>query len=180
MPGGIAMVTVEVSGPGRSVVQRLLPGTMRVAPFASVKSWSGHITLTTTSLYFGYVARYAIDVPFEDGEHIRMQRERVEGAGLGEQCVDAPRAPALEVVPTRRRVSQDPLEIGSGPRHLLGPDGVGHRRVAPLDQRRHGLVDHACSFRGCPPVPSSLRTIVPQGNVSHPNHPEGNVKPWLT
>ena len=50
VPAGISTVTVGVVASGRSSsAQRWLPGTIRVAPFASVKACSGHITFTTSS-----------------------------------------------------------------------------------------------------------------------------------
>jgi len=40
---------LAATGVGISVVQRWLPGTRTVPPFAAVKSHSGHIAFTTTS-----------------------------------------------------------------------------------------------------------------------------------
>ena len=48
-PAGIVASSTGVESSGRLSTQRWLPGTTRVAPFASVKSSSGHMVLSTTS-----------------------------------------------------------------------------------------------------------------------------------
>ena len=49
LPAGISTATVGVSGSGVWSTQRWLLGTIRVAPLASMKSTSGHMTFTTNS-----------------------------------------------------------------------------------------------------------------------------------
>nr|WP_242473338.1 hypothetical protein [Blastococcus sp. TML/M2B] len=49
-PAGMTAAVVSSSVAVRPASQRWLPGTNRVAPFSTVKSSSGHIVLTTTSV----------------------------------------------------------------------------------------------------------------------------------
>ena len=71
-----------------------------------------------------------------------MDRELVERAGLGEERVDPLRAPAFEVVATRRCALEDRLEVGLRRRDLVGLEGARDRGVAVPGESGDDLLYH--------------------------------------
>ena len=75
----------------------------------------------------------------EHAEDHRVQRQRVQRAGLGEQGVDPAGVAPFELVAAGRGGLEDRLEVRPGGRRLRGGDGIGDDRVPGLAELGHDI-----------------------------------------
>ena len=87
--------------------------------------------------------------PVEYVEDERVRRQAVEGAGLGEEGVDASGVAPFEVVAARRCLVNDALQRVACPADVFGADGVRQDRIPVGFQCGQDVVHRVSSLREC-------------------------------